>query len=264
MARTGLLFGIFALLAFFAGSFVPLVGTFLPFLSVIALGWGAGYTAAKVTNAVGGQRAGRGAGSGALAGLVTLLGTVAGLALLGQLVRSIILSNPALQAQIEQFVRQQDPSAANVPLDQVLSSPQFLPVLLVVGFCVGLIPLFLMTIAGLIGGLMWSGTPAPTSPGDYVAAGSSSSTSSQPSTTYSQPGTTYDSSQTGTTYDSGQTGTTYNQPGTTYDTTQTGTSYNQSDTTYTQPGTPNSPPNDNPPEGEGGVRVYDSDDRPRS
>lgn len=248
MARTGFLWGIFALLAFIGSLFIPILNTFLPFLSVIALGWGAGYTAAKVTGAVGGQRLGRGTGAGALAGLVTMIGVVAATALLGQFVRNLILSNPTLQTQIQQLIQQQDPTAANVPIGQILNDPAFTPALLFGGFCFGLIPLVLMAIAGLVGGLMWKGTPTP---GEYVAAGRGGG------------GTSYGGTGTASTYDtSTTTGTGFGATGTTgtastYDTgSATGTTGYGS--TMGTPGTTG-----DQGEGEGGVRVYDTDDRNR-
>ncbi len=63
MARAGILFGLAAVVAFIAGLFIPVVGIFVAFLAVIALGWGAGYTAAKTTGAAAGQGTGRGAGT---------------------------------------------------------------------------------------------------------------------------------------------------------------------------------------------------------
>jgi hypothetical protein len=255
MARAGLVFGLLAVLAFLASLFIPGIGIFLAPLAVGALGWGAGYTAAKTTGAAPGQGAGRGAGAGAIAGLISLIGLIALLLVLF----NIPLVRDAIQGEL-----QNTPGAEGISAGAAGSAAA-----LIIGLFCGFINFLLSTIGGLIGGLMWKGAPTSTA-GDYVAAGRS--------TDYGTTGTGYGST-TGTGYGStdspydtgGTTGTGYGSTGTTgtdYGTTGTGygstgttdTGYGSTGTTGTGYGTTG----DNPPEGEGGVRVYDSDDRNRT
>lgn len=248
MGRAGLLFGLAAVVAFIAGLILPIpfVNLILALGSVVALGWGAGRTAAKVTGAAAGQGTGRGAGAGAIAGLIQLIGLTLALLLLTNI--------PAVRQQLDlalQQAAQQNPDVAG----SGLTGGALSNILGVTGglLCGG-INFVLMLIGGLIGGATWRGTPDR---GEYVAAGRSSGGPS-----YGGTGTasTYDtSSTTGTGY--GTTGTT--GTASTYDTTGA-TGYGQAGTTGTGYGTTDTTgTTGDQGEGDGGVRVYDTDDRTR-
>lgn len=200
--RAGLIFGLAAIVAFIAGLFLPIpcVNIILAFGSVIALGWGAGYTADKWTGANQSQRIGRGATAGAIGGLVVLIGSlVAFIALSG-----VILSLPGVREQIATAL-QENPDAANLNPDDLQAAVGvgfgF------IGFCLGVINFVLMLLGGVIGGAMWKGAAATSA---YVPAGG---TSYVPDQGYGQqPGATYGQQPYGQ-----QPGTTYGQqPGTTY------------------------------------------------
>lgn len=155
--RAGLIFGLAAALAFLGSTLLPI--PCLNLLSVIALGWGAGYTAAKTTGAGPGQGVGRGLTAGAIAGVIVLLGTTLGFLLL----TNTAVFQEQLQAQL----------AGNPALTDSGLDPSTFGSALGVGiglFC-GFINFVLMLIAGAIGGLMWKGTPAAA---NYVPAGGSS------------------------------------------------------------------------------------------
>ncbi len=251
MARAGILFGLAAVVAFIGslllGNLLSILALILAFGSMIALGWGAGRTAAKVTGAGPGQGVGRGAGAGAIAGLIQLIGLTIALLLLANI--------PAVRSQIDlalQQAAQQDPNVAGSGLTGGAVS-NILGV--TGGLLCGGINFVLMLIGGLIGGAMWKGTPDR---GEYVAAGRGPSGGAGFGTTNSP----YDTAgTTGGTY--GQSGATvYNEPGTTgtgYGTTgttgTTGTGYGTTGTTGTT---------GDQGDADGGVRVYDTDDRNRS
>lgn len=262
--RVGLVFGIAAVLAIVGstllGLIVPLGGC-LGFISVIALGLGAGYTAAKVTMATREQRIGRGATAGAIAGLIVLV--------LGTLASILLTQLPEYQAQMQATLEelQQNPNVAIDPNDLAA----FAGITgVAASFCSGLINAIVMVICGLLGALFWKGAPAASGYGPQGGYGHPGTGYGQTSTDYSQSGTGY-----GQQGGYGQSGTDYNQPGT-YD--QPGGGYGQSGTGYNQPGTGYDQPGGAygqsdtggyggqsgvPPEGTGGTGVYDPDDRNR-
>lgn len=183
--RAGLVFGLAALLAFIGGTLlnalIPCVGFIVAIVSVIALGWGAGQTAAKTTNAAQGQGTGRGATAGAIGGTVLLIGSVIAFLALS----SVITSLPGFEDQLQQAL-QQNPDANIDPND----AGAFLGIGFgVVGFGCGIMNFVLMLIGGLIGGAMWKGTGGTAA---YVPAGG---------TTYGAPPSgSYIPSQTDQTY----------------------------------------------------------------
>ncbi len=161
VVRAGVLFGLAALLATIGAILILVVFPFnllLAGIAAAALGWGAGYTAAKASGAGPGQGTGRGAAAGAIAGTIVLIGTVIAFVALTPFISSI----PGFNEAFEQGL-QQNPEAANLPEG---SAATFLGLGLgVLGFCGGFINFLLMLIAGLIGGVMWKGAAA------YVPAG---------------------------------------------------------------------------------------------
>ncbi|HEX6290408.1 MAG TPA: hypothetical protein VFZ66_14555 [Herpetosiphonaceae bacterium] len=159
--RAGLVFGLAAVLAFLGGFLIPIpcVNMILGFGSVIALGWGAGYTGAKTTGAGPGQGTGRGLTAGAIAGTVVLIGSV--------LVFLLVQYIPGFQDAISQGLQQaaqQNPEVGDVDVGSFLGLG-----LGIAGFMCGIINFILMLIGGAIGGMMWKGTPTTA---DYVPAGS--------------------------------------------------------------------------------------------
>jgi hypothetical protein len=154
--RAGLLFGVAATLAFIGSTLLPI--PCLNVLSVIALGWGAGYTAAKTTGAGPGQGTGRGFAAGAISGLIVLLGTV---------IAFVLLANTELFQQQLQSQLTQNPAFADSGIDPSTFGSA---VGVGIGLFCGFINFVLMMIAGAIGGLMWKGTPAAAG---YVPAGGS-------------------------------------------------------------------------------------------
>ncbi len=165
--RAGLLFGIAAVFAFVVslllGVILPCINLLLGFAAIIALGWGAGYTAAKNTGAGPGQGAGRGATAGAIGGTVVLLGLMVAFLLLFNL--------PPVQAQIAQVYRetlQQNPELVTPGIDPTLVGST---AGLVFGFFCGIINFILMLIGGAIGGMMWKGSPGTTTTGTAEPTG---------------------------------------------------------------------------------------------
>jgi|GEM_PF-5741869 len=160
--RAGLVFGLAAVFAFVGGFILPIpcVNVIIAFVSVIALGWGAGHTAAKTTGAGPGQGTGRGLTAGAIAGGIALVGTVILLMLLSFVpgIRDAI--NQGLQQAAQQNPELGD---ANIDAGAVLGAG-----LAIVGFGCGAINFVLMLIAGAVGGMMWKGTSS-----QYVPAGGS-------------------------------------------------------------------------------------------
>lgn len=163
--RAGLLFGLAAIVAFIASLFLPIpcVNFILALGSVVALGWGAGYTAAKTTNASTDQRLGRGTTAGAIGGAVVLVGSIAAFLLLS----GVLMSLPGIQEQLAATLAE-DPDTSNLNPDDVttLLGAGFG----IVGFCMGLVNFLLMLLGGLFGGLSWKGAPAAAT---YVPAGGS-------------------------------------------------------------------------------------------
>ncbi len=155
MIRTGVIFGVLAALAFTAGLFIPLGGFqfFIAFGALIALGWGAGYTAAK-TGTGPGRGIGRGAAAGAIAGAVVLvLSTLA----------FLVVANTAFFQDLVREALQQNPGIVDPNTGQPTSVDPTTAALIGGaggGFCLGLISLVLMFIGGAIGGLMWKGVPS--------------------------------------------------------------------------------------------------------
>jgi hypothetical protein len=173
--RAGILFGIASVLAFVGAIFlVGILSVFafvIAFGSVIALGWGAGYTAAKSATTPG-SGVGRGASAGAISGTINLILLTIALVVLFNL----LLSIPGFREQLNQAI-QQNPEAAGLDPETALGiGGVFL------GGCLGFINLVLMVIAGLIGGAMWKGTPGTQA--QYMPAGSSTYTPPPTGTTY--------------------------------------------------------------------------------
>jgi hypothetical protein len=150
--RAGLLFGLAAVFAFLGGLILPIpcLNIVLAFVSLIALGWGAGNTAAKTTGAGPGQGTGRGLTAGAIAGTIVLIGTV--------IVFLLVQYIPGVSEQINlalQQAAQQNPDAGQVDAGTMLGLG-----LGIAGFMCGIVNFILMLIGGAIGGMMWKGTPA--------------------------------------------------------------------------------------------------------
>lgn len=156
MVRVGLIFGVAATIAFTAGLFVPIpcVRFILAFGSIIALGWGAGYTAAKTTGTAAGQGIGRGASAGAIAGGVVLLLSMlaffllANTAVFQEMFREALQENPGIVSPSGA-----EPSTLDATTAAFIGGAGG-------GFCLGMINLFLMLLAGAVGGLMWKGVPS--------------------------------------------------------------------------------------------------------
>lgn len=170
--RAGLIFGLGAIFAFIGSillaGILPCINFVIAFISLIALGWGAGNTAAKTTGAGPGQGVGRGLTAGAIAGAVVLIGSILAFLLIQYL--------PGVSEQVNlaiQEAAQQNPDAGDVDAGAVLGLG-----LGIVGFGCGIINFILMLIGGAIGGLMWKGTPAAAT---YVPGGGSA----VPTQTYS-------------------------------------------------------------------------------
>lgn len=171
LVRAGLIFGVASVAAFVASFFIriPFINFMLAYGSVLALGWGAGYTAAKASGSLQGQGAGRGAAAGALAGVVHLILFTLALTLLVSLVSRI----PGVQNAFQNAISQAQSRNPNANLRNVPSAGTILGVGgAFVGFCFGLVNLLLMTIAGLVGGAMWKGAayPAGMPTGQYMPA----------------------------------------------------------------------------------------------
>ena len=181
--RAGLVFGLATVGAILGSSLLNLVvplASCLGFLSVVALGLGAGFTAAKNSNAAREQRVGRGASAGAIAGVITLIGSVIVLLIISQL--------PAFQAQVQQGITQalqNNPNAANSGLDPAQLA-RFASGAggVIGGFCSGLFYLVIMVITGLLGALFWKGAPAAE---QYVPAGGTTTYGAPPTGTYGGP-----------------------------------------------------------------------------
>lgn len=167
MTRIGLIFGIAAAVAFIAGSILPIpcVNAVLALGSLVALGWGAGYTAAKTTGTPATRGIGRGATAGAIAGTVFLVLSI---------VLFLLLSNTAFfQAMFQEALEQ-----STLPASPTTGEPTTLdPTVAALfggaagGFCIGVIGLILMLIGGAVGGMMWRGVPSqPVSPGTFGSA----------------------------------------------------------------------------------------------
>jgi hypothetical protein len=133
-------------------------------LAVIALGLGAGYTAAKNSNSTRDQRIGRGATAGAIAGLIALVGTAIAVAGISQL--------PFMQAQVQAGINealQQNPELSGSGIDpaafaQIAAGAGGI----IGGICGGIINFLTMLLCGLLGALFWKGSP---NMGGYIAAG---------------------------------------------------------------------------------------------
>lgn len=196
--RAGLLFGLAALVASVGALFLPIpcVNFILSLGSVIALGWGAGYTAAKTTNATSEQRIGRGVTAGAIGGTILLVGSVVSLLLLS----GVLMSLPAFRDQLAQALAQNPDASGQL-------NPDDLGAVMglgfgVFGFCLGLFNFLMMLLGGLFGGLSWKAPAA-----SYVPAGGSYIPGQSSSPTYTQPSGGYIPTQTNDPP--------YNQPGNT-------------------------------------------------
>ena len=163
MLKAGLLFGVASVFAAIAALFVPipLVNILVAFASIIALGWAAGYTAAKWTGAQPGQGVGRGAGAGAIAGGINLLLLTVMLIVLFSTITRLI---PGIEEQFNEAIQQAQQETPGQEIPDV--SPTGLLGIGggVLGFCFGLVNLLIMTVSGLVGGVMWKGS-APTTAG---------------------------------------------------------------------------------------------------
>jgi hypothetical protein len=182
--RAGLIFGIAAVFAF-VGSLLliavsPCIGGILALGSAVALGWGAGYTAAKNTGAGPGQGTARGLTAGAIGGTILLIGSVIVFLLLFLIVANV-LNDPNVRNQVEEMLRENPsfrdidiPTTAVLGLTNILLSGAFL------GFCIGIINLVLMLLGGAIGGAMWKGTPGTAATGYGPTGGTPYHPSSSP------------------------------------------------------------------------------------
>lgn len=159
MIRIGIIFGVAAAIAFAAGFIIPLpaINVIVALGSVIALGWGAGYTAAKTAPAGAERGIGRGAIAGAIAGGVVLL--ISSLAFL-------VLANSGVFQQLLREALQQ-PGIVDPNTGQPTSVDP-IPAAIIGGaaggLCLGLINLVLMFVGGAVGGWMWNGGPNSTTP----------------------------------------------------------------------------------------------------
>ncbi|HEY0604953.1 MAG TPA: hypothetical protein VGD58_18685 [Herpetosiphonaceae bacterium] len=190
--RTGLVFGLGAVGAMIGSSLLALLNPAfgcLSFISIIALGLGAGYTAPKVTMATREQRIGRAATAGAIAaGVVLVLGAIA------VIVLSLL---PFYQAAIDQQLQnqlqqafEQDPALRDqqAELTEMFSS-MATGFGVIGGICSGLLNGIVMLLMSLLGALFWKGAPAAA----YVPAGGSAvpgqfySPTDQPYGTPTQP-----------------------------------------------------------------------------
>ncbi len=221
--RAGVVFGLATVGAVAGATLLPI--PCLSFLAVVALGLGAGYTAAKNSNATRDQRVGRGATAGAIAGGIALVGTAIAIPIITMLL-------PSYQEQIQAGVNQalqQNPELADSGLD-----PSSLATLVagaggvIGGVCGGMINFIVMLLTGLLGALFWKGAPAGAG---YVPAGNMG---------YGPPSGSYIPSQT-------------NDPsyGTPPNTQAGGMPYGGQD-------------HGTPPSQESGARIYDPNDRDRS
>lgn len=165
MGRVGLIMGGLALVIVALSSLIPLIGSLVVApLATILLGAGAGWWASKVAGI---GTAGRGAGAGAITGLGALIGSGIGLVVLVM----ISANNPEVQRQIQEMMRtiQSENPDATMP-DSAQLGTAMTAAGAMLGFCVGLIDLFLATIAGLIAGLIYGRNRQPaaaTLPGTY-------------------------------------------------------------------------------------------------
>ena len=159
--KAGLVFGIVAIASSVGAVLLPLgpVNYFVALVSLLAIGWGAGYTAAKTAPAGTGSGIGRGATAGALAGLVVLIASV--------IAFTLIANNDtfrlALRDALEQTPQFNEPGINPVAAANLVGAGT--------GLFLGLITLVLLTIGGIVGGLSWRGVPsvANTSQGMYGA-----------------------------------------------------------------------------------------------
>lgn len=173
--RAGLVFGLAGVFAFLGALLLPIpcVNMILAFGSLIALGWGAGNTAAKTTGAGPGQGTGRGLTAGAIAGTIVLIGSV--------VVFLLVQYIPGVRDQVNlalEQAAQQNPDAGQIDVGTMLGLG-----LGIAGFLCGIMNFILMLIGGAIGGMMWKGAPAAT----YVPAGGSY----VPNQSYSTPNQPY-------------------------------------------------------------------------
>lgn len=163
VVRAGLLFGVASVVAAIAGAFIPIGGVnlLIAFVSVVALGWGAGYTAAKDSGALPGQGTGRGAGAGALAGVVNMILLAIILTVLFSVITRFI---PGLDEQFQSALDEAAQANPDQATPNVSATAIFGVGGAVFGFCIGLVNLILMTIAGLVGGALYKGTPGTMEP----------------------------------------------------------------------------------------------------
>lgn len=152
--RAGVVFGLAAVAAVAGASLLPV--PCLSFLAVIALGLGAGYTAAKNSNATRDQRVGRGATAGAIAGGIAMVGTAIAILIITQLPSS----QAQFQAQVSEAL-QQNPELADSGLDAAtLTSIIAGAGGLIGGICSGVVNFLIMLLTGLLGALFWKGALA--------------------------------------------------------------------------------------------------------
>ncbi len=151
--RAGIVFGMGAVLAFTAGLFVPLpfINVLLAFGSMLILGWGAGYTAAKTAD----PGTGSGIGRGALAGLIA-----GGIVLVVATVVFVLLANTAAVRDAVADILQQNPNIVDTNTGEPASVDPVVATLIGGaggGFCLGFINLVLLFIGGAIGGFFGNG-----------------------------------------------------------------------------------------------------------
>lgn len=172
--KAGLVFGLLSVLTFIGGiliAFLPIINLVIAYGSLLALGYGAGYTAAKVSNAPQGGGVGRGALAGTIAGIVNLLAMTI---LLGVLA-SLLTQLPGMQDIFAQ-AQAQNPGQPQVPITGGLLGAGGA----VAGFCFGLINLIIMLVGGLIGGAVWKGAPQTVGAQQYSNIGQNTYTMGTP------------------------------------------------------------------------------------
>ncbi len=159
--KAGLIYGLASVAAFFVLLFVPipLLNLVLAYVALIVLGWFAGRSAAQNSGALAGQGSGRGAAAGAIAGAINLVVMAISFAAL----LSVITRVPGVREQMQAGL---DQARTNNPGQQVPSSTDLTGMLgaagAVAGVCLGLVSLIFMTVAGLVGGATYKGSPTGT------------------------------------------------------------------------------------------------------
>ncbi len=160
--RSGLIFGAVALLVAVGFSFVPLIGAFCcgPLGAVIAGGI-AGYLGLRWSDI------GAGIGTGVLAGGIAGVGGLLGSVIFYIVAISMLQSTPEFNATLEQAMRQQ-PEVNLTPEDM---RTMVGGIVLLAGFCTGLITLLFSLGAGAFGAWLELRQRTPSGPPPIVPVG---------------------------------------------------------------------------------------------